>query len=124
MAIGRRGFLKALGKGTVVGAAMATPAAYAGGVDLASGKDRTVQAFNFECTCARNLVATVPEKVDEIISLKCDCGTGWRFQWKGDHFVTYRTEKPPLNTVKPEQAYVDDETTMDYLKEWRHAGFK
>lgn len=113
MAIGRRGFLKALGKGAAVGAAMATPTvSYAVGVDHAKpGSDKTF--FNFGCPCGNNLAAEVPDTIGKTVNVKCDCGTTYEFQWRGDHFATHHLEKPP-------QAFADDEEENEKLRQFGH----
>jgi hypothetical protein len=97
MAIGRRGFLKALGKGTVVGAAMATPAAYAGGIDLA--KDHI--AFNFTCACGRSSIAPVPSEIGHVVIVECECGEKLRLRWNGGSFTAFplHGEMRPIGEV-------------------------
>ena len=87
----RRGFLKFLGKGGAVGAALAVPgSSYAIGVDAATkGEPRTELAFNFTCACSRSLIAAVPEKVGTVVDVPCDCGREWHMRWEGDHFQTF-----------------------------------
>ena len=87
----RRGFLKFLGKGGAVGAALAVPgSSYAIGVDAATkGEPRTELAFNFTCACSRSLIAAVPETVGTVVVVPCDCGREWHMRWEGDHFQTF-----------------------------------
>ena len=80
----RRGFLKFLGKGGAVGAALAVPgSSYAIGVDAATkGDPRTALAFNFTCACSRSLIAAVPETVGTVVVVPCDCGREWHMRWE------------------------------------------
>lgn len=107
----RRGFLKILGKGSAVGAVLATPTAgYTIGIDRGvPGGDKT--AFNFICVCDRSLIAEVPKNIGDTVHVKCDCGRTWRMRWEGDHFQTFDNESGGAYDERRQkmQAFADDD---------------
>jgi len=95
----RRSFFKFITGGLAAGVS-----SVAMGVDMASGKDKTVTALNFTCICNENLIARVPEKEGALVEITCNCGRHWTLEWKGNHFSTicgYEV-KPPLGINRPE----------------------
>jgi hypothetical protein len=108
----RRGFLKSLGKGAAVGAAIGTPAALA--ADYGKGKD--VTGFNFACGCGNNVIATVPE-VESEVKAKCrKCGKNWRLLWKGDHFQTFSGERTQVARSAEPEHLVDSPKYREAMK--------
>ena len=110
----RRGFLKFLGKGGAVGAALAVPgSSYAIGVDAATkGEPRTELAFNFTCACGRSLIAEVPKKAGTVVDVRCECRREWYMRWEGDHFQTFNPDDcgafDPYGRRQVSQAFADE----------------
>lgn len=123
MSIGRRGFLKALGKGTVVGAAMATPAAYAGGMDLAKSGTKDQKVFNFTCECGRSHMAPVPAEIGDVVTVECECGQGIRLRWNGGSFTGFpmHGEITPIGHVKAEAASAN-KVNPEMMEKLKHIG--